>query len=846
MDAGVRAFSVSFTRGSGIWDWLTAKLKRQPVFGDGEIEFRSSAIVVRGLQRTWLGISHEAEVTVNPSWVRNVWHDSRSVEFESGTRWPLSSHLTLRARNESDASKIADAIVECQPKESRFGDSSQFYGALRATGRVARVTPVLILISLAVYVALIIHTGLLGGFDTATLLVWGANYGSLTFNGEWWRLVSYAFLHVGLLHIIVNSWVLWSVGRLTERLYGSAVYLFLYLAAAICGAVASIAWDPVRVTVGASGAIFGVLGALLAYLLCQKATVPRFIFRAHWLPTALFTAFSIIDGTLQPQIDNMVHVGGFFAGSFLGWALARPLEKPIAWRTWTAPGLVFVLTLMILFSCSIVFAFRATRPYPLQQFLASNKWFGDGEVADLRLWTQLAAAAQAGTISGSDLSDQFEKNILPFWQNAERRMTLAVPRLPLDQKQPAQLIISYERVRIEAAHAVIEAGRSLSQDKSAKVTEIIQKLDEVQADVERQETDAGLAQGQSALSRSAPVIWLENVSWYNHQKCVEYPAAWATPVAPSDLESDGPSRAHGLGCLAQHLFLTRDFDTLDGLLDRYGRVLGDLPDGSSSYEAMTGGLSDLFAFGGIDAGNWWDRVIAWRLRKPGSIQPKLAEAQILMDWGYQARGAGTVDTISGNSMQLFVHRTRMAASLLPDIAQQSPWWFKLSIEEELYLSGDKKRMRVLYDSAHQQFAADLSLDNAILRTLMPRWGGSYAEVASFVNEQIMREPDGDLETQRFARLMWEYSSMEDDSVNIFRDLGVKWDNMAVGMAGLTTRYPKSDFIRNGLAKMACLAGDRSEYSLFASRLPKGLSASAWSKNVSVQSCNRKFGIKTAA
>src|SRR5438128_879533 len=108
------------------------------------------------------------------------------------------------------------------------------------------------------------------------LIKWGADYGPLTVtNHQWWRLVTNTFLHIGLLHLAMNMIVLFSIGRFVERLVGQAGFAVLYLACGVAGALVSVAHNPYIVSAGASGAVFGLYGALLGFLLRARGTIPR-------------------------------------------------------------------------------------------------------------------------------------------------------------------------------------------------------------------------------------------------------------------------------------------------------------------------------------------------------------------------------------------------------------------------------------------------------------------------------------------------------------------------------------------------------------------------------------------
>lgn len=149
----------------------------------------------------------------------------------------------------------------------------------------------------------------------------GGNYGPLTIGGEYWRLLTAGFVHAGFLHIAINMWCLWSLGRLAERLFGSWQTLCIYLVTGVGGALLSIAYDPERLSVGASGAVFGIAGALIAGLKFGDFAISWREQRATLSSIVLFTVISFVWGMQSGSTDNMCHLGGFITGLLLGLPL---------------------------------------------------------------------------------------------------------------------------------------------------------------------------------------------------------------------------------------------------------------------------------------------------------------------------------------------------------------------------------------------------------------------------------------------------------------------------------------------------------------------------------------------
>jgi rhomboid protease GluP len=153
------------------------------------------------------------------------------------------------------------------------------------------------------------------------LLRWGANSGGYTVGGEWWRLVTSMFLHGGILHLALNMWALLNLGLLAELMFGELPFIGLYFACGICGSLASLCWRGESVAVGASGAIFGIAGALLPALALHPNPRVRRALRSQLGSIALFVFYNLIYGSRAAGIDNAAHVGGLVCGIILGAVL---------------------------------------------------------------------------------------------------------------------------------------------------------------------------------------------------------------------------------------------------------------------------------------------------------------------------------------------------------------------------------------------------------------------------------------------------------------------------------------------------------------------------------------------
>lgn len=182
------------------------------------------------------------------------------------------------------------------------------------------VTTALLAINLTVFVGMVVTGAGFFEFDPRAALRWGGNYGPWTLNGDWWRLVTAGFVHGGLLHIAFNMWCLLSLGQLSERLFGRFQTFFIYLLTGVGGALLSIAHDPRHLEVGASGAIFGIAGALLAGVKFGNLNISAGEKRSVISSMIFFVVVNFIlgAGLLGSNIDNFCHLGGFITGLLMG------------------------------------------------------------------------------------------------------------------------------------------------------------------------------------------------------------------------------------------------------------------------------------------------------------------------------------------------------------------------------------------------------------------------------------------------------------------------------------------------------------------------------------------------
>jgi rhomboid protease GluP len=190
------------------------------------------------------------------------------------------------------------------------------------------VTTAILGLNILVFVAMV-ASGTSGlAPSNAALLKWGADFGPYTLGGQFWRAFTSTYIHIGFPHLAVNMWSLWQVGRLTERILGKWAYALVYTATGIAASLTSLLWNPMRVSAGASGALFGIVGALIAALYLGKLPYPKPMTQRILKNLVVVVAVNLLFGAGAGFVDNSAHIGGLIAGLAIGALLASQLNQP--------------------------------------------------------------------------------------------------------------------------------------------------------------------------------------------------------------------------------------------------------------------------------------------------------------------------------------------------------------------------------------------------------------------------------------------------------------------------------------------------------------------------------------
>ncbi len=322
------------------------------------------------------------------------------------------------------------------------------------------VTKLLVGINLLVFVAMLASGAGLWHSSNSVQLAWGANFGPATQDGEWWRLGSAMFLHFGAIHLTLNLWALWDGGQLVERMYGHARFAGIYFISGLAGNLLSlVAHRGLAVSGGASGAIFGLYGALLIFLWRERHNLHPQEFHWFFWGASGFAAATLILGFLITGIDNAAHIGGFLAGILSGIIFAQPIDaiKKVSDRSRLFAGGAFALAIVILISQIPV------RAYRWSEEVLARKEIGEflrDDAAISQAWQGMLDEGKRGDISFDELAGRIDTAVGDRYEESFEQLTHLPPNPALPSAATVEMLRHYAERRRDASRALAEGLRA--------------------------------------------------------------------------------------------------------------------------------------------------------------------------------------------------------------------------------------------------------------------------------------------------------------------------------------------------------------------------------------------------
>lgn len=326
-------------------------------------------------------------------------------------------------------------------------------------------TKVLIAVNCLVFLAMFANGAGLWHSPNGVQLAWGANFGPATQDGEWWRLVTALFLHFGALHLFLNMWALWDVGQLVERMYGPMRFASIYFLSGISGNLLSLVCHRGHaVSGGASGAIFGVYGALLIWLWRERRHLHPHEFRWLFGGAAGFATVTIVLGLLIPGIDNAAHCGGLLGGMLSGIGLARTFDtgKVLSWHRPATAGAIFALSVLLLIRQISAPDYRWSEETMARREISK---FIKEDAAIALAWQDIVNESMRGNSSFDELARRIDVDIGDRYEESFEHLSKLSPNPALPSAGALATLRQYAVNRKDASRLLANGLRSRDPDK---------------------------------------------------------------------------------------------------------------------------------------------------------------------------------------------------------------------------------------------------------------------------------------------------------------------------------------------------------------------------------------------
>ncbi len=307
------------------------------------------------------------------------------------------------------------------------------------------VSPILIYINVAVMLLMIVAGVHPMNPSSNDLLLWGGNSRYYTMDGDLWRLLSACFVHIGLIHLLLNLNALIYVGYIVEKQIGSLRFLLAYLLTGIFASTASIFWNENVISAGASGAIFGIYGLYLILLLFN--VLEKSIRKAFLSSILFFVGYNLLYGFTKEGIDNAAHIGGLVSGIIIALAFLpglKPHSSEIYKKLSVGVGAISIVLLSY-----VVFAQISTEELEFSKVIQQ---FSKQETTALRIYSL------PQNTPDDSLMHILKNESIPLWKSnlALMKNTLN-DELSNDNKNIVNKLIKYSELRIETCELIYKS-----------------------------------------------------------------------------------------------------------------------------------------------------------------------------------------------------------------------------------------------------------------------------------------------------------------------------------------------------------------------------------------------------
>lgn len=338
------------------------------------------------------------------------------------------------------------------------------------------VSPILMALNIAAFVVMVLNGVHLMNPTTNSLIFWGANLKELSLGGEPWRLITSTFLHGGIIHLLFNMYALAMIGSFLEPMIGRLRFTAAYFFAGLFASIASIWNNDMVVSVGASGAIFGMFGLFFVLLLTDL--IPQQIRKKLISNIGGLLLINIAYGMMNPQIDNAAHIGGLISGALIGWLYSKSLRQ-LNNPDFAKKNLLLTISIMIIACFSLYYTIPSTN-YEYRELLTQ---FSENE--------QKSVEVLSSTQDSS--SDKFAEAISEYGIGLWEKNIDIVNRIKELQNLPEYisarigLIEEYTNVKLEYFRIINKALEEDTEEYNDEIEEYQQKISELISKLNKKE-----------------------------------------------------------------------------------------------------------------------------------------------------------------------------------------------------------------------------------------------------------------------------------------------------------------------------------------------------------------------
>jgi len=394
---------------------------------------------------------------------RNV-HNFKT-EFETVFASLTDEELHAKA-DEFQAEIAAQAKEDATTNQTNLLKQKGGIWALFIPAKGYFITPIIVWLNILVFVLMVCNGVSFFEPDIDSLIAWGANLRALTLDGQAWRLFTNMFLHIGIMHLLLNMYALIYIGLLLEPYLGKTRFAAAYLLTGIAASITSICWNQNIVSAGASGAIFGMYGVFLAMLTTNF--IEASARKALMTSIGIFVAYNLING-LKAGIDGAAHIGGLVSGLIIGYAYYPSLKKPLILKLkYVTIGIITVATL-----CSAAVVMRKI-PNDFAVYDQKIKLFADNETAALNI------LSTAANMSHEKYLYELKNQGITYWQESIKALQEA-DRLDLPEQlhNRDKLLIKYCQLRVTQFDLIYKSEDEHTEKYTSQITECNEQIKDV-------------------------------------------------------------------------------------------------------------------------------------------------------------------------------------------------------------------------------------------------------------------------------------------------------------------------------------------------------------------------------